>query len=106
MCGSPERVAADAFVPGNVPDATENTARDGEDVAPDVPGDGKRLGGDAVGGAGLERCGKREGAGHLGALQKDCATPGSGVVDARQFSVRHLVYIGTGLTGTSVGGMM
>ena len=57
MRGSPEGVAADALVPGNVPDTADRAASYGEDVAPDVPGDRKSFGGDALGCAGLERCG-------------------------------------------------
>ena len=60
----PERVAADAFVPGDVPDAAEDAACDGDDVAPDVPGNRKSFGGDALGGAGLECRGKWERASH------------------------------------------
>src|SRR5579864_6280476 len=65
MRGSPESVAADSFVPGNIPDAADDAASDGDDVAPDVPGDRKSFRGDAGGGAGLEGCGEWECAGHL-----------------------------------------
>src|SRR5579859_2112471 len=69
MRGSPERVAADALVPGNVPNAADDAGRDSDDVAPDVPGDGERFGGDALSGADLERRGKWNRAGHCRCLQ-------------------------------------
>src|SRR5580692_7033656 len=64
MRGSPKGVAAHAFVPGNVPDAADYTAGDGDDVAPNVPGDGESFCGDALGGTGLECCGEWESVGH------------------------------------------
>src|SRR5690348_16205519 len=51
---SPESVAADAFVTGDVPDAADNAASDGEEIAPDIPGDRKGASGDALSGASRE----------------------------------------------------
>jgi hypothetical protein len=67
--GSPEGVAADAFVPGDVPDAADNAASDGEEIAPDVPGDRKSSSGDALSGASPESRRKGESASHGDGLQ-------------------------------------
>ena len=53
---------------------TNDAGRDSDDVAPDVPGDGERFGGDALRSGGLERRGKWNRAGHCRSLQTPSET--------------------------------
>ena len=59
MRGRPKGIAAHAFVPGNVPRAADGAGSDGDQAAPDIPGNALRRGDGLLVRARVERLGER-----------------------------------------------